>query len=325
MEQVLKIVNLAKHFGDNKVLRDINLEVNKGDVIAIIGPSGSGKSTFLRCINGLESATKGQIYYKNELIGNFYSYFEKRIKREKTKLSEAKKDIKFTIKEEIKALDKASATYKDEVNLIKDKYHSIYSELVENTNKLIEEHKEAIRKIKAQNKEEIHLNVNEYRRNVTMVFQQFNLFNNYDVLHNCMLTQMKVLHRNKEDARKKAEEELGKVGMLEREHFLTRQISGGQKQRVAIARALCMDPEVILFDEPTSALDPEMVDEVLQVMKKLADEGRTMIVVTHEMNFAKNVANKVVFMDKGFVVEQGTPEEIFNHPKTDRLKEFLNM
>ena len=325
MEQVLNIVNLAKHFGDNKVLRDINLEVNKGDVIAIIGPSGSGKSTFLRCINGLDHATKGQIYYKNELMGNFYSYYEKRIKREKVKLFQARKDINYTIKLEVSKLDKTSENYKSQVRDIKARYHSIWMELKEKTASLIKEHEAVIERIKKQNKEEIHLNVNEYRRNVTMVFQQFNLFNNYNVLNNCMMTQMKVLHRSKDEAMKKAREELGRVDMLERENFKVSQISGGQKQRVAIARALCMDPEVILFDEPTSALDPEMVDEVLQVMKKLADEGRTMIVVTHEMNFAKHVANKVVFMDKGYVVEAGTPEEIFEHPKSERLKEFLNM
>lgn len=157
-----------------------------------------------------------------------------------------------------------------------------------------------------------------------MVFQQFNLFNNYNVLGNCTLAQRKVLHRSKEEANKIAIKALNEVGMGDRMNFKVNEISGGQKQRVAIARALCMNPDIILFDEPTSALDPEMVGEVLEVMKKLAEEGMTMIVVTHEMNFAKGVSNKVMFMDKGYVVESGTPDEIFNHPKEERTKQFIN-
>ena len=163
----------------------------------------------------------------------------------------------------------------------------------------------------------------KYHANVGMVFQQFNLFNNLTVLKNCMLGQRKVLGRSEEESREKAVQLLGKVGMEQYINAKPRQLSGGQKQRVAIARTLAMDPEVLLFDEPTSALDPEMVGEVLSVMQGLARNGYTMLVVTHEIGFARNVADKVVFMDNGVIAEQGTPEEVLDNPKTARLKEFL--
>lgn len=167
------------------------------------------------------------------------------------------------------------------------------------------------------------LNVNEHRTHVGMVFQSFNLFNNKTVLDNCMIGQIKVLKRNKEEAKRNAMNFLEKVGMKEFASADAMQLSGGQKQRVAIARALCMDPEVLLFDEPTSALDPEMVGGVLDVMKKLAEDGLTMIVVTHEMQFAHDISSRVVFMDKGVICEQGSPKQLFEHPKHDRTKEFL--
>lgn len=167
------------------------------------------------------------------------------------------------------------------------------------------------------------IDINKHRTKVGMVFQSFNLFNNKNVLENCMIGQLKVLKRNKEEALQKAMYYLEKVGMKEFAHAGSMQLSGGQKQRVAIARALCMDPEVLLFDEPTSALDPEMVGGILDVMKQLADEGLTMIVVTHEMQFAKDVSSRVVFMDKGVIAEEGTPEQLFEHPKEERTKAFL--
>lgn len=176
-------------------------------------------------------------------------------------------------------------------------------------------HQEDVTKVK---------NANSYRSKVGMVFQSFNLFNNMSVLKNCMIAQMKVLKRSETEAKEKALYYLKKVGMEAFANAPSTTLSGGQKQRVAIARALCMDPEVLLFDEPTSALDPEMVQEVLNVMKDLANEGLTMIVVTHEMGFAKDVADKVVFMDQGVIVEQGSPEEIFNHPKQERTRAFLS-
>ena len=305
--ELIRINNLAKHFGDNKVLRDINLTVNKCDVISVIGPSGSGKSTFLRCINQLEVPTKGQIWFKEYLIGDFTTYYFKRIAREKQKFSIAKKEIlkdQNLSKEEKKCRIAAILKVRDE-------------KITENKNKIVE-----IKKNIESNKT---LDINKYRSNVNMVFQQFNLFNNLNVLDNCILAQVNVLKRSKAEAREIALEKLSLVGMLDWQNYRVSSLSGGQKQRVAIARALCMNPEVILFDEPTSALDPEMVDEVLQVMKNLAENGITMIVVTHEMAFAKNVSNKVVFMDKGYIVEEGSPSDIFGNPKSERLKEFLKL
>ena len=166
-------------------------------------------------------------------------------------------------------------------------------------------------------------NIYSYRAKLGMVFQQYNLFNNFNVLDNCIVAQIKVLNRSKEEAKKVAMKYLKTVGMDEYVNAKPKQLSGGQKQRVAIARALSMEPEVMLFDEPTSALDPEMVGEVLKVMKELAETGLTMLVVTHEMEFAREVANRVVFMDKGVIAEEGTPEEIFNCPKEERTREFL--
>jgi putative lysine transport system ATP-binding protein len=236
---IIKIEHLKKNFGENEILKDINLEVKQGEVVCIIGPSGSGKSTLLRCLNLLETPTSGEIYYNDQ-------------------------------------------------NILQKGY-----------------------------------NVENLRTKMTMVFQQFNLFNNKTVLGNCTLAQTKVLKRSSSVANKKAIENLTMVGLEDRINYKISKISGGQKQRVAIARALCMDPEVILFDEPTSALDPEMVGEVLDVMKNLAKSGITMIVVTHEMGFAKSVADRVIFMDGGVIVEQGNPKEVFENPKEQRTKDFL--
>lgn len=239
MENIIQIQHLSKSFGNNEVLKDIDFNVNKGEVVCIIGSSGSGKSTLLRCINLLEKPTGGDIIYKGE-------------------------------------------------NILDDK-HDIY----------------------------------EYRTKLGMVFQQFNLFNNHNVLENCMIGQIKVLKRSKEEAEKVAMKYLKVVGMDQYISAKPKQLSGGQKQRVAIARALSMEPDVMLFDEPTSALDPEMVGEVLKVMQELAKLGLTMLVVTHEMGFAKEVADRVVFMDKGVIAEEGPPEQIFNHPKQERTQVFL--
>lgn len=236
---VFKVDNLIKNFGDNQVLKGIDLTVKKGEVVSIIGASGSGKSTFLRCLNLLEEPTGGKIYFHGESIT-------------------------------------ASK-----------------------------------------------VNVNKYRTKVGMVFQQFNLYNNMSVLKNCMVGQQTVLKRPKIEAKEIALKYLEKVGMAEYRDAKPRQLSGGQKQRVAIARSLAMDCEVILFDEPTSALDPEMVGEVLLVMKDLAESGLTMLVVTHEMQFAKDVSSRVIFMDGGVIAEDDKPEVIFNEPKNPRTKEFL--
>ena len=237
---VIALEHLEKSFGENHVLKDINLNVKRGEVISVIGSSGSGKSTMLRCINLLETPTGGDIYYNG--------------------LSIRDKSIKLT----------------------------------------------------------------EYRAKVAMVFQQFNLFNNMTALENCVKPQMIVLKRTKEEATKIALEFIEKVGMSAYQNAKPSQLSGGQKQRIAIARALSMNPDVILFDEPTSALDPEMVGEVLEVMKDLAKAGYTMIVVTHEMGFAREVSSRVIFMDGGYIVEEGTPEEIFKYTKQERTKQFLS-
>lgn len=305
MDKILSISNLAKYFKDNKILCDISLDVFKGDVISVIGPSGSGKSTFLRCINGLDEATKGKIMFHDYLVGEYYLYYIEEIIDTRKQFFKAKKDVlinKALKKDEkIQSLKSLKNEYKIKVSELKNKINAIKNN------------------IKTAKKLDLAL----YRSKVNMVFQQFNLFNNYNVLDNCIIPQVKILKRKKEEARAIAIKNLELVGMKDRVNYKISEISGGQKQRVAIARALSMDPEIILFDEPTSALDPEMVDEVLSVMKTLADKGMTMIVVTHEMNFAKNVSNKVIFMDSGYIVEEGDPHQILENPQTKRLREFL--
>lgn len=237
---VISIKDLSKSFGDHEVLRKIDFDVKKGEVICILGSSGSGKSTLLRCINKLEQQTNGHIYYHGKEIRN------------------------------------------------------------------------------------VQKEINDYRSKVGMVFQSFNLFNNMTVLRNCMEGTRKVLHVPKEEAFDRAIKHLKAVGMAPYINARPDQLSGGQKQRVAIARGLCMNPEVLLFDEPTSALDPEMVGEVLNVMKELAKTGLTMVIVTHEMDFARDVSSRILFMDKGFIIEDATPQEFFTSPKNDRTREFLS-
>ncbi|MDY3980838.1 MAG: amino acid ABC transporter ATP-binding protein [Paraeggerthella sp.] len=236
---VVRIEGLRKAFGDNVVLRGIDLDVYRGEVVVILGPSGSGKSTLLRCVNMLETPTEGRIFFED------------------TEITSKKTDI------------------------------------------------------------------NKVRAKVGMVFQNFNLFPHLTAKRNVMLAQQKVLRRGKEESEQIAIEQLERVGLGERVEYKPSELSGGQQQRVAIARALAMDPHVMLFDEATSALDPELVRDVLGVRKSLAKAGMTMIVVTHEMGFARDVADRVIFMDGGFIVEQGTPEEVFDHPKSDRTKDFL--
>ncbi|MBA2876679.1 amino acid ABC transporter ATP-binding protein [Thermaerobacillus caldiproteolyticus] len=231
--------NVNKYYGTFHVLKDINLEVNKGEVVVIIGPSGSGKSTMLRCINRLEAITSGELLVNG-----------------------------------VKVHDK-------------------------------------------------HTNVNELRRNIGMVFQHFNLYPHKTVLQNITLAPIKVLGQSKEEAEKTAIYYLEKVGIPDKAHAYPSQLSGGQQQRVAIARGLAMKPSIMLFDEPTSALDPEMIGEVLDVMKSLAREGMTMVVVTHEMGFAREVANRIVFMDEGRIIEEGEPTQFFANPKEERTREFL--
>ncbi|EGE53487.1 amino acid ABC transporter ATP-binding protein [Streptococcus parauberis] len=239
-DPIIEIKHLKKSYGNNEVLKDISLTVNKGEVISIIGSSGSGKSTLLRSINLLEEPTDGEVLYHGK-------------------------------------------------NVLADNY-----------------------------------NLTHYREKLGMVFQSFNLFENLNVLENAIIAQTTVLKRSRSEAEKIAKENLITVGLTEQYwKAKPKQLSGGQKQRVAIARALSVDPEAMLFDEPTSALDPEMVGEVLVTMQELAQSGLTMIIVTHEMDFARDVSDRVIFMDKGVIAEEGTPEQIFENPQQGRTKEFL--
>jgi ABC-type polar amino acid transport system ATPase subunit len=236
---VIKVVNLHKKFKNLHVLKGINLNIAKGEVVVIIGPSGSGKSTILRCLNRLEEADEGEILFKGISITN------------------PKNDI------------------------------------------------------------------NKIRENMGMVFQNFNLFPHMTVLENITLAPIKLKNMDKKEADNIGIELLERVGLKDKARAYPNQLSGGQKQRVAIARALAMSPDLMLFDEPTSALDPEMVGEVLEVMKQLAAEGMTMVIVTHEMNFAKQVADRVIFMDDGIILEEASPEELFTNPKSQRTQDFL--
>lgn len=239
MDTMIKVKNLHKTFGTNQVLKGINTEIKKGEVVVVIGPSGSGKSTFLRCLNLLEEPTSGNIYFKGTDIT--------------------------------------------------DKKNDIY----------------------------------QMREKLGMVFQNFNLFPNLTVMDNITLSPIKVKKMSKEDARKIGEKLLTDVGLPDKAKAYPQSLSGGQMQRIAIARALAMQPEVMLFDEPTSALDPEMVGEVLSVMQRLAQEGMTMVIVTHEMGFAKEVGDRVLFMDQGVIMEEGTPAQIFDAPQNPRTIDFL--
>lgn len=238
-EPILCVEHLKKTFGTHEVLKDINFEVDRGEVISVIGSSGSGKSTLLRCINQLEKVTDGKILYKGQ---------------------------------EVPRSTKGKSLF---------------------------------------------------RAKVGMVFQSFNLFANLNAIENCMIGPQTVLKKSKQESQELAMKYLKAVGMSAYRNARPHQLSGGQKQRVAIARALCMQPEVLLFDEPTSALDPEMVGEVLQVIAKLAETGMTMVIVTHEMMFARDISSRVVFMDHGVIEEQGPPEQLFNNPQSERTREFL--
>lgn len=238
---MIRVENVSKNFDKTHALKNVSLEVNKGDIISLIGPSGSGKSTLLRCIHGLEHVDTGKIYMDDEWMNP-----------------------------------------DDE------------------------------KKFRAQ------------RNRMGFVFQHFNLFPNMSVLQNCKLAQVEVLNKTDEEAEKTALEYLDKVGLLEKKNAYPNNLSGGQKQRVAIARALCMNPDIMLFDEPTSALDPEMIKEVLEVMKDLGKQGMTMVVVTHEMGFARKVGTRVVFLDQGEIVEENTSEKFFENPQSERAKDFLS-
>ena len=281
MKPLISVKNLHKKFGALEVLKGVDLDVQAGDVIAVIGPSGCGKSTLLRCLNLLEMPTGGSILLEDEFVF---------------------KNERFIIKAQMKAMhDKKSEEYL----ALKAEYERLKKE-----EKLIE---------KTVNK-----TINIHRQKIGMVFQQFNLFPHLTVLNNITLAPIKLKKCTKEEAEAKAMALLEKVGLADKANAYPATLSGGQKQRIAIVRALAMEPDIMLFDEPTSALDPEMVGEVLKVMTELAKEGMTMVVVTHEMGFAKEVANRVIFMNEGVIKEENNPHDFFANPKDERLKDFLS-
>ncbi|MCR4880100.1 MAG: amino acid ABC transporter ATP-binding protein [Bacilli bacterium] len=326
---ILTIKNLAKYFEDKKVLKDINLEVNKGDVIAVIGSSGSGKSTFLRCLNLLEEPNRGILTLNNNTYfdvkrcrEDFYDYVSYLKDLKSYELDLEKKKIDYL---KYKNLSMTSTLTSEE-----SKAFHLSKKIYQKTLRLrpqIESYflKNEYRKYNKDNKASvIHgKELDELRSEMVMVFQSFNLFSNMDVLRNCTYPLTTVRHIKENEAKEIALKNLKKVGMSDYISIRPKTLSGGQKQRVAIARALCMNPSIILFDEPTSALDPEMVQDVLAIMRDLAKSGMTMIVVTHEMNFAKNVANKVIFMEDGYIVESNNSHDFFLHPKEKRTIEFL--
>lgn len=304
---VINAKNIYKYFGDLKVLNGISYDIHKGEKIVVIGPSGSGKSTFLRCLNLLEMPTYGEVWFEGKLVTDVDPY-----------LHEDVIELSHTY-QKLFAEYKKSNPQKNDDDIKKELIAKIKKEDLLNEKHDGKEYKSLLKKIHDEN----YININLARQKIGMVFQQFNLFNNLNIMDNITLAPMKLLKMSKEDAEKRATELLKRIGLADKANAYPQQLSGGQKQRIAIVRALAMNPDVMLFDEPTSALDPEMVGEVLDVMKELAEDGMTMIVVTHEMGFAKEVASKVLFIDGGLIAEEGTPQEIFGNPQCDRLKTFL--
>ena len=294
---MISIRNIYKKFNDLKVLNGVSCDIQKGEKIVIIGASGSGKSTLLRCMNLLETPTFGEVWMDNKLLTPVDPYLHNEVIK---KSNTFKKLLETGLNEE--------------EAIIKIKNEDLLNE--KNDGK---EYKKAIKQIYNEN----YIDINIARQKMGMCFQQFNLFNNLTVLENLILAPVELKIMSKEEAIKKALELLKKIDLVDKKDVYPSTLSGGQKQRIAIVRSLCMNPDVMLFDEPTSALDPEMVGEVLELMKDLANQGMTMVVVTHEMGFAKEIASRVIFMNNGVIEEQGTPEQIFNNPKSERLKEFL--
>ena len=277
---LISISNLTKSFSKLDVLKGINLDIHKSEVISIIGASGSGKSTLIRCINLLEMPSSGSITFEGEEL------------------------------------------YSSNVKLIEDEMNNYSKD--DNVYKELKEKLKESKKHDFKQKHYIDKKINTYRQKIGMVFQHFNIFPNMSVLDNVMLAPVENKILSKEDAKKEALVLLEKVGLLDKASEFPKKLSGGQKQRLAIVRALAMKPDVMLFDEPTSALDPEMVKEVLDVIKQVAATGMTIVIVTHEMAFAKEVSDRIIFIDNGIIEEEGSPNEIFGAPKSARLKEFLS-
>lgn len=311
MEELLYVNNLYKYFGKLQVLKGVSCKIERGEKVAIIGPSGSGKSTFLRCMNLLEEPTFGEVWTDGKLLTPVDPYLHFDIIR-----------LSKTYKEMLAARLAACGE-----ELTEEKRAALSEEVIWEIKKkdLLKqregrEYAKAIKKFYKENVQGVDL----ARRRIGMVFQHFNLFNNLTVMGNMILAPTELKLKTKEEAEKKAMELLCRIGLADKANAYPSTLSGGQKQRIAIVRALMMEPEVILFDEPTSALDPEMVGEVLELMKSLAEEGMTMVIVTHEMGFAREVASRVIFMDEGLIKEESPPSEFFSAPKDPRLKEFLS-
>ena len=305
---MINVNNIYKNFGNLKVLQGVSCKIEKGEKVVIIGASGSGKSTLLRCMNLLEKPTFGEVWLEDKLLTPVDPYLHKEI-------IVASKTYKKLLQDELNK----NQNLKEE-----DIKNSIIKNIKEND--LLKEKndgKEYKKLIKEYYKKH-HLDIDVARQKIGMCFQHFNLFNNLTIMNNLILAPVELKLMKKEEAIEKASELLKRIGLYDKKDEYPSKLSGGQKQRIAIIRSLCMNPEVMLFDEPTSALDPEMVGEVLQLMTELANEGMTMVVVTHEMGFAKEIANRVIFMDEGIIAEEGTPDEVFNHPKNERTKEFLS-
>ena len=305
---IVKVKNIYKNFGKLQVLKGVTCKIKKGEKVVVVGPSGSGKSTLLRCMNLLETPTFGEVWLYDKILTNIDPYNHNGI---------IKKSNTFK-----KLYAEKIATLSNNCNL-EEIENQIVLEIKEKNLLKKREGKEFAKAVK-EKFEQHNMDINEGRAKMGMVFQHFNLFNNLTVMQNMILAPVELKRKTKEEAIKTAEKLLNKIGLLDKKDVYPATLSGGQKQRIAIIRALAMEPDVMLFDEPTSALDPEMVGEVLSLIKELAEEGMTMVIVTHEMGFAKEVASRVVFMDEGQIKEENEPKEFFENPKNERLKEFLS-
>ena len=306
-EVIVNVNNIYKYFDDLKVLQGVSCDIKKCERVAIIGPSGSGKSTLLRCMNLLEEPTYGEVWLEGKLLTapDPYLHFD---------------------------VIRASETYGRLMAARKSEHPDESAEEADiaviadiKKNDLLKKHEgKAYRSLLRSTEKNNRTGINLARRDMGMVFQHFNLFNNLTVMKNITLAPTELGIMSKSEAEEKAMELLEKIGLADKADAYPSTLSGGQKQRIAIVRALAMNPKVMLFDEPTSALDPEMVGEVLDLIKQVADTGMTMVIVTHEMGFAREVATRVLFMDKGNILEEGSPEELFSAPKQERTKEFLS-